>query len=293
MTVRESAVGCVFNLSRRNWKSVQEFCDIAHADFFFARISLPWLRWSWPMAEYVLRVGCKSAQGLRSNNEDRFVVDPDARLFLVADGMGGQDRGEQASGLAAEIIPRVVKDQLAANEPATAAVQKALTEANKAIIYAGQSQPTGRRMGTTAVVALQQDSQVYVAGLGDSRAYLIRGQRVEQLTVDHSVAQELVSNGVLSPDEARSSPWQNVLHKFLGCTEMVDGADVRPFRPHAGDRLLLASDGLTNHIMEDDLRAGPRDFPDPQDWADHLVQCALERGSRDNVTCVVVAFLPE
>jgi serine/threonine protein phosphatase PrpC len=245
------------------------------------------------MAQFVLRVGCHTAQGVRTNNEDRYVVDRANNVFLVADGMGGQELGEQASGLAAEIIPRVVHDQLAAERDASKAMQKALSEANQAIVHAGRNQPAGRRMGTTAVVALQHSNQVYVAGLGDSRAYLIRGDQIQQLTVDHSVAQALVSTGVLSAEEARNSPWQHVLHKFLGCAEMTDGAEVFPFTPQADDRLLLASDGLTNHITEEDLRTGPRRFPDPQVWAEHLVQTALERGSRDNVTCIVVAFDPE
>jgi protein phosphatase len=245
------------------------------------------------MAEFVLRVGGHTAQGVRSNNEDRYVVDRDKNVFLVADGMGGQDKGEQASGLAAEIIPKVVGDRMAAKETADKAMLQALTEANQAIIQAGQNQPTGRRMGTTAVLAVRQADQIYVAGLGDSRAYLVRGNRVDQLTVDHSVAQALVTSGVLSPDEARRSPWQNVLHKFLGCAEMTEGAEVRPFSPHAGDRLVLASDGLTNHITEKDLCEGPKNYPDPQAWAENLVKTALERGSRDNVTCVVIAFDPE
>jgi serine/threonine protein phosphatase PrpC len=242
------------------------------------------------MAQFVLHVGAHTAQGARSNNEDRLVVDRTHNLFLVADGMGGQDRGEQASGLAAEIIPRVFQDRLAAKEDASHAVQRALTEANQAIIDAGRNQPAGRRMGTTAVLAVQQENQVYVAGLGDSRAYLIRGDRVEQLTVDHSVAQALVASGVLSPEEAKHSPWQHVLHKFLGCAEMAEEADIHPFSPQAGDRLLLATDGLTNHVTEEDLREGAKQFPDPQLWAEHLVQVALERGSRDNVTCIIVAF---
>src|SRR5262245_55002832 len=123
------------------------------------------------MAALVIRVGCRSEQGLRSNNEDRFVADPAHGLFLVADGMGGQERGEQASGLAVEISPRVVQDRLAAKEEPGQAVRQALASANSAIIEAGQCQPTGRRMGTTAVVALQQDDCVYVAGVGDSRVY--------------------------------------------------------------------------------------------------------------------------
>jgi protein phosphatase len=242
------------------------------------------------MADFVIRVGSRSACGVRANNEDRFVADSQHHVFLVADGMGGQELGEQASGLAAEIIPRVVQDQLAAQEDVGQVLQKALAEANEAIVHAGRHQPVGRRMGTTAVLAVRKADQVYVAGLGDSRAYLIRGDRVEQLTVDHSVAEALRANGTLTPEQARSSPWQHVLYKFLGCAEMAEGADIRPFTPEAGDRLLLASDGLTNHIYEEDLRQGPLSFPDPQAWADHLVSLALERGSKDNVTCVVVAF---
>ncbi len=130
------------------------------------------------MADYVIHVGSHTAQGVRPNNEDRFVVDSDHHVYLVADGMGGQERGEQASGLAAEIIPRVVQAQLAVHDDAREAVQRALAAANQAIVHAGRHQPAGRRMGTTAVLAVQQAGQVYVAGLGDSRAYLIRGALV-------------------------------------------------------------------------------------------------------------------
>lgn len=244
------------------------------------------------MADLVLRVGCRSVQGLRPNNEDAYVADPAHKLFLVADGMGGQESGERASGLAAEIIPRVVCDRLAAHEDASQAVRRALAVANDAIVQAGQCMPPGRRMGTTAVVAVQQDGKVYVSGLGDSRAYLIRGRRVEQLTVDHSVAQALVASGALTAEEARGSPWQHVLHKFLGCAELTEGAEVRPFTPEAGDRLLLGTDGLTNFLTDEDL-AQATQWVDPQQWADYLVDLALKRGSRDNVTCVVIAFMEE
>lgn len=242
------------------------------------------------MADLSIRVGSHTAQGLRANNEDRFVADLDRHVFLVADGMGGQDRGEIASGMAADIIPQVVQDRLAAEPDAAQAVQQALAAANRAIIDAARTQPEGRRMGTTAVLAVERGGRVYVAGLGDSRAYLIRGDHVDLLTVDHSVAQTLVATGVLSAEEARHSQWQHVLYKFLGCAEMADGADVRPFTPQAGDRLLLASDGLTGHVDEKDLRDGARTVTDPQAWCEHLVRLALERGSRDNVTCVIVAF---
>lgn len=242
------------------------------------------------MAEFVIHVGSCTAQGKRSNNEDRLVCDPARHVFLVADGMGGQDSGERASGLAAEIIPRVISDRLAAHDEAGLAVQRALDEAHQAIVKEGQQQQSSRRMGTTAVVAFENKDQVYVAGIGDSPAYLIREGRIEQLTLDHTVADALARNGTITADQAKTSPWRNVLYKFLGCAEMTEGAEVRPFTPQAGDRLVLASDGLAGYVTHEDLRQGVSQFPDPQKWADRLVCLALERGSKDNVTCVVVAF---
>jgi protein phosphatase len=242
------------------------------------------------MAEFVVHFGGHSAQGCRPNNEDRYVVDADRHVFLVADGMGGQECGEKASGLAAEIIPRVVEDRLAHGEGPNQAVQGALAAANQAIIQASQAQATGRRMGTTAVLAVQQANQFFVAGVGDSRAYLVRNGQVDQLTIDHTVADALQRNGTITADQAKHSPWRNVLYRFLGCAEMTEGAEVRPFEPRAGDRLILASDGLTNHITHEDLREGAARHPRAQEWAEVLVDTALLRGSRDNVTCVVVAF---
>jgi serine/threonine protein phosphatase PrpC len=245
------------------------------------------------MADFVIRVGSKSAQGRRPNNEDRFVVDQEQHLYMVADGMGGQEKGEVASGMATEIIPRIVHDGLANHDEADQVVQRAFAAANEAIIEAGRDQPEGKRMGTTAVMALQTDGKVYIAGCGDSRAYLVRGEEARLLTVDHSVAQALVSNGVLTPEEARQSPWQHVLHRFLGCSHMSEGADIIPFTPQAGDRLILGSDGLTNFLSESDLCTGAASATDPQAWCDQLVSTALERGSADNVTCIIVFFDPE
>jgi len=148
-------------------------------------------------------------------------------------------------------------------------------------------------MGTTAVVALQQENTFWVANLGDSRAYLIRGSGVQLLTIDHSVADALVRSGALSAEQARNSPWKHHLYKFLGCVEMTEGADIHPFAPRAGDRLLLATDGMTNHVSEEDLTQAIVRHRDPQDTADYLVNLSLERGSKDNVSCILVSFDPE
>jgi protein phosphatase len=211
-------------------------------------------------------------------------------LFVVADGMGGQERGEIASGMAVEIIPRTVQARLAVNDPPEEALLRAMLEANEAIVDSGRIQPEGRRMGTTAVAALHFNGQVYVTNLGDSRAYLIRGFEVRQLTLDHSVAQALVSTGALTAQEARYSPYQHVLHKFLGCVDLNGATEVHPYTPIVGDRLLLATDGLTNHVSDEELRDSSRQFREPQAWIEHLVQTALNHGSRDNVTGVVIAF---
>lgn len=242
------------------------------------------------MASLHVQVGGRSAQGLRSKNEDRYVTDTTHDVFVVADGMGGQEQGERASSLAVEIIPRAIQVHLNAHVDPRQAVLQALGEANRAIVEAGRHQLAGRRMGTTAVLAVRQADQMYVAGLGDSRAYLIRAGQVEQLTIDHTVADALLRNGALTPEQARHSPYRHVLYKFLGCADMSDSAEVRPFTPQPGDRLLLASDGLTNFVGHDDLKQGAARHADPQELANELVTLALERGSNDNVTCVVVAF---
>ncbi|MGF1582500.1 MAG: PP2C family protein-serine/threonine phosphatase [Gemmataceae bacterium] len=242
------------------------------------------------MADLVLFVGSRTAQGARENNEDNFVVDMKNHLFVVADGMGGQEGGEQASTMAVEIIPKIVEDGLASQQDCAEAIQAAMTKANQAIVDAGKNQPAGHRMGTTAVLAQERNSEVTIGNLGDSRAYLIRDNEVKLLTVDHSVAQALVMAGALTPEEAKESPYQHVLHKFLGCAETNDGPDILSFKAQAGDRLLLATDGLTNHITDDDLREGAKEFPNVQAWSEQLVDMALERGSKDNVTCIVLAF---
>jgi protein phosphatase len=227
---------------------------------------------------------------MRPNNQDRYVADTTHDVFLVADGMGGQEHGERASSMAVDLIPRAVLVRLGAHIDPRQAVVQALFEANRAILQASSSQVTGRRMGTTAVLAVRQNDQVYVAGLGDSRAYLIRDNRVEQLTIDHTVAEALLRNGALTAEQARHSPYRHVLYKFLGCADLSDSTEVRPFTPQPGDYLILASDGLTNFVTADDLRSGAGRHSDPQQWANELVSLALKRGSNDNVTCVVVAF---
>jgi serine/threonine protein phosphatase PrpC len=237
-----------------------------------------------------VQVGFGSVQGRRPNNEDRCYTDGEHGIFLVADGMGGQESGERASELATEIIPPILLTQLEAGAKAEDAMVLALEEANQAIIQAGKDQPEGRRMGTTIVLAVYHHETIHVTGLGDSRAYLVRGPRIDLCTSDHTVADALVRSGTITRDQASTSPCRHVLYKYLGCPEMTERPEVRSFVPEPGDRLLLATDGLTNHLDKEDLRTGALTHPDPRAWADHLIDLALARDSQDNITCVVIAF---
>ena len=186
----------------------------------------------------------------------------------------GQERGEVASSMAVEIIPQIVAH--APRRQRYPGGSTALRDAqdqpgDRRVRHDATRRPThghDRRRGADA------GRPGLRANLGDSRVYLIRGYDVHQLTTDHSVAQALVATGALTPEEARFSPYQHVLHKFLGCTDLNSATEVHPFVPKAGDRLLLATDGMTNHINDDDLRARPKQFPDPQDWVNHLVDKA-------------------
>ena len=242
------------------------------------------------MAEFVVRAGGCTAQGRRPNNEDRFVADAGRHVYLVADGMGGQEAGEVASGLAADRVPRAVADRLAAGEEPSAVAANAIRDAHEAILDASKKMASARRMGTTAVLALVQAGQAFVAGVGDSPAFLARAGGIEQLTSDHTIAAALARNGTITAEQAKTSPYVNVLYRFLGCAEMTEAADVRIVEPQAGDRLLLASDGLSNVLSHADLVAVVAAQPHAQQCADALVSLSLERGSKDNVTCVVVAF---
>ncbi len=239
------------------------------------------------MADLAVTVGSCTAQGRRPNNEDRLATG--AGLFLVADGMGGQDCGEEASGMAVEVIPRAVASGLASGD-AEAAIREGIIQAHRAILDAGKRMPSTRRMGTTAVLAVHVRDQVFVAAIGDSPAFLVRGGTARQLTEDHTIADALARRGTITHEQARQSPYRNVLYKFLGCAEWTDGVEVRPFSPEHGDRLVLASDGLSGILNEPEIAQTVRLHPEPQPCADALVRLSLERGSKDNVTCIVVAF---
>jgi protein phosphatase len=242
-----------------------------------------------------LNVGkCTLLGNYRENNEDAIEIKqlPDMTLCIVADGMGGQAYGEIASKRAIDVVPRELRKILsgsAAEDQAKTAIRRSVLQANEEIITLGTLDRDMKNMGTTIVLALwRKGRELHVANLGDSRAYLVRDGKIEQLTIDHSLAQALVENKTISPAEAKEHRFRNVLWKYLGSKEIGEGPDVKTVQLHTGDRFLLCSDGLSGPVPDDKLLQFIQQHPNVQECADGLGQLALDMGSRDNVSCIVI-----
>jgi len=230
----------------------------------------------------------------RENNEDAIEVKgfPDLMIAVVADGMGGQAAGEIASKRAIDIIPRELRKSLTSgvnNEATKVMIRRAIVQANEEIMAMGQLDKEMKNMGTTVVSAVwRKGPELFIAGVGDSRAYLIRGGKIQQLTVDHSLAQALVEAKTISAAEAKEHKFRNVLWKYLGSKEVGEGPEVSILPLQVGDRYILCTDGLHGVVPDDKLMQFASGQENPQACADGLVQLALESGSRDNVSCIVI-----
>jgi len=242
-----------------------------------------------------LNIGkCTLLGNYRENNEDSIEVKqiPDLTVCLVADGMGGQAAGEIASKRAVEVIPRELRKHLQLNTNADAAkavIRKAVVQANEEIIAMGALDRDLKNMGTTVVLAVWRKgtATLWITGVGDSRGYMIRNQ-IQQLTVDHSLAQALVEAKTISAEEARDHRFRNVLWKYLGSKEVGEGPEVKIVDIQNGDRFLLCTDGLTGVVADEAILNYMVEHPDPQECADGLGQLALDSGSRDNVSCIII-----
>ena len=216
----------------------------------------------------------------RRHNEDAYVVEPP--LFAVADGMGGAQAGELASSLAAAALKDVQEPGGGGEER----VDELIQQANRRV-YERQSQDAAASgMGTTMTVALVEDGRVAIGHVGDSRAYLIRGRSLEQLTEDHSLVAELVRSGKLSPEEAEGHPQRSVITRALGTDPDVD-VDTFSVETRPGDLFLICSDGLTSMVDDDMIMtevASNRD--DLRSAAKALVRAANNGGGEDNITVV-------
>ena len=245
-----------------------------------------------------LKIGkCTLLGNYRENNEDAVDIQqlPEMTVCIVADGMGGQAAGEKASQMATEVIPRDLKAELPkarSLDDIKQAVRHSVCQANEEILAMGQLDRDFRNMGTTVVVVLWsaqfKDDCLFVGGIGDSRAYLARSGKIEQLTTDHSLAQALVEAKTITAEEAKEHRFRNVLWKYLGSREVGEGPEIEDLVVRAGDRILLCTDGLTGVVPDERVLEAMGNHADPQACADALCQLALDSGSRDNVSCIVI-----
>jgi PPM family protein phosphatase len=218
----------------------------------------------------------------RRRNEDAYVIAPP--LFAVADGMGGAQAGEVASKLAAAALGDTDSGALSGAERVASLIQ----EANRRVHERATADPSTSGMGTTMTVALVEDGVVTIGHVGDSRAYLIRDGRLEQLTEDHSLVNELLKSGKLSPEEAETHPQRSVITRAVGTDPDVD-VDSFSIEAQEDDVFLLCSDGLTDMVTDEDILELLEKYRGDLDRATKsLVSAANLGGGEDNIT--VVAF---
>jgi PPM family protein phosphatase len=221
----------------------------------------------------------------RRRNEDAYVAVPP--LFAIADGMGGAQAGEVASGLAAAVLEEATGDG-PSSEKGEERVASLIREANRRVFQRSSEDAATSGMGTTMTVALldNADDTIAFGHVGDSRAYRVRGGELEQLTDDHSLVGELVRSGRLSPEEAESHPQRSVITRALGTEPGVD-VDTFTVEAEPGDIYLLCSDGLTDMISPGDILAAVEASDDLEDAARALVGAANAGGGEDNITVVL------
>ena len=206
--------------------------------------------------------------------------------------MGGQCAGEKASELAVELVSQRLTQLIDFERDNAQAVadslDKAFAHANAEIMALGELDPTYHNMGTTLTFLLQVGGRLYVGGVGDSRTYLLRDGKLEQLTKDHSLTQALVDAGTISAEEAAHHRYRNVLWRYLGTKEGGTKVEPRVVQPQPGDRFMLCSDGVSDGVDPDQIQRLLTGDATPQQQAEAIVKAAEGGGSRDNITCVVV-----
>lgn len=219
---------------------------------------------------------------VRANNQDAPIVSEKLRLYGVADGMGGHKGGEVASTSARDDLLR----ELEGKTPSVATLSSAIEEVNRQIYHQQEHDDALTGMGTTLSVLWMSDNFVYIGHVGDSRVYLLRDGEFKQMTLDHSLVEQLVREGVLTEEEAQNHPMRNIITRAIGTDESVE-VDVVVEERRKGDLWLACSDGLHGLVDDRQMRDALRQYA-PEKAADVLLKAALDAGGRDNVTLVIV-----
>ena len=247
---------------------------------------------------------CTDPGMVRSHNEDSVAADPANGLVVLADGMGGYNAGEVASGMATTVIVTEMRqllsgvrphdvDQGSSEQVAARLVREQVLKANTSIYQAAQSQPQYAGMGTTLVVCLFYDNRVLVAHLGDSRLYLQREGRFKQVTRDHSLLQEQIDSGIITVEQAKKAAHKNLVTKALGIDPVVE-PEIHEYATKPGDIYLLCSDGLCDMVEDEDIGMTLEALGSNLKLAaQQLVQMANDNGGRDNVSVILVRVLRE
>jgi len=233
-----------------------------------------------------LQVCAKTDIGLaRKNNEDLFFVDEKQGLFIVADGMGGHAAGEVASHIAVETACKFL--QAADQDNPLKQLSQATKKANQAVELAAKGNKAWQGMGTTLTILLLQQQHGYFAHVGDSRIYRLRDSQFEQLSDDHSLVGEQLRQGVLTPEQAKTSALGNILLQAIGMTPQLDICQ-KSIPLTAGDRFLLCSDGLTNMVSDTEIEKTLKQSGSLEPLCETLIKKALTAGGKDNITAVVL-----
>jgi PPM family protein phosphatase len=225
---------------------------------------------------------------VRSANEDYHLMQLDRGIFIVADGMGGHAAGE----VAAEMAVRIIADSLGTfrglpDAEVASRLFQAVVSANDAIFRRTMVEQDKRGMGTTVTGMILFPSRYLIAQVGDSRAYVLRNGALLQVTKDHSYVQEQVDAGLLTPEQARTHPYSNVITRCVGSNEEVV-PDLYFGALESGDVIVLASDGLTGMLEDDQLARILTNGGEPRQWVDRMITDANRRGGLDNITVIVV-----
>jgi len=246
----------------------------------------------------VVSAGLTDIGRKRNHNEDSFLIDDELQLYVVADGMGGHAGGGTASRMAVETIDRelrssrlskdnpFLKSAVLQESPLPEIIRNAVERACVSIFNAAQDDPRLAGMGTTVIAMIIHDNQAFFAHVGDSRAYLIRANTIQQISEDHSLVNEQIKAGMITPEEAKHSRYKNIITRSVGFEEEVQ-VDVMGLIAEPGDVFVLCSDGLANMVEDDEIRevVVNTSFENaPQ----KLIDLANERGGDDNITVILV-----
>ncbi len=251
----------------------------------------------------VLEIVVRTDPGMvRRHNEDAVFANPNQGFVILADGMGGYNGGEVASGMATMFLSSELETAFVARPPfdrdaatgecfARRCLLDKVAATNEAIYRAAQTQPQYAGMGTTLVTALFYDNKVTIAHIGDSRVYRLRGDDLKAITRDHSLLQEQIESGLISLEEARFSHNKNLVTRALGVDPAVK-TEMHDYQVRPGDVYLICSDGLNDMVDDSEIALTLRTFSDQLDVAaTQLIRMANDNGGRDNVSVILVKVL--